>query len=820
MALQYFLYNTDYNNTLVNRSDNSFTPVPPFNEIYIDYFIPETQPLYLYRVSGSTIIINDQQTINNYINDVVSPIKGSDYVNYFEYTGYTASTVQEFNTNLINLNEYNNTAPSTGDLWYSGNNLTFNNGSKSFKLTPTILSNPNYITVDKNGYGDFTSFATAINSIPTGSTEEYEINFVANTYIETSQIVIPENVRIKFNGSIVYFVGVVDDCILLENLDRILLNGGYLLTSTGHTKALIKILDSNNTLLENMFFLEGNIGLDVEMTTSGNTNLNYLNLVKFFTGMTKGIVSTNTNGLTLIDVENQAQIGLETLNSINITVSGGGYRNNGLVSLNSINSTILFNGISIRDAYDAIHLDSGSTLNGNSVIIENTVRYDIWQKDNNSIVDVTNSKWNQYKLNVVNWNNFNADYDNDTPTERAYHYNKEVHVGTPEYPREFIVGEGGSIGRDTLVYTYNPISGFTDVSHIVATDSTTATTIGFPTNTVDNAVYFSSDIITKDGDYYKFSGLRGGLTYLGAKGTGNYQYEYWNGSDWIQFNRMITNRNSPYQSYGQDLLLYQGDLPNIFQFRFDSSIFDDWTKNDPISSGTNRYWMRVRIISEIDASWELYNVKLHTNRTEINGDGFVEYFGNARPVRKLNLGVNSFSPAINSPNDQNLYYSEGLYAGRVENLFVANKTDSIGYMGFLPYDIDTSSELVLKIKYVVSDSSAGFLKSKLYWGVINGNEDIFFSKQSAPISGITELTSEGLVPISANTQNKVKNFTIDGIKIPDAISQKQDGTTDLIVFTLYRVGDSSEDTYSGSAAILDIGVYYKAWRDGGHINLL
>lgn len=93
MALEYFLYRTDFNNTLVDRSNNSFAPLPPdTGEIYIDYFIPDIQPLYLYRESGGNIIYNNEQTVNEYIKET-SPLPTSeDSVLQYQFTGYTAST--------------------------------------------------------------------------------------------------------------------------------------------------------------------------------------------------------------------------------------------------------------------------------------------------------------------------------------------------------------------------------------------------------------------------------------------------------------------------------------------------------------------------------------------------------------------------------------------------------------------------------------------------------------------------------------------------------------------------------------------------------
>ena len=105
MALQYFLYTTLYNNTLVDRSNTTFAPLPPnTGEIYIDYLIPTIQPLYYYRNSGGTggtIVLNDEATINAYLEATAAPPQPDDNVLQLQFTGYTATT-------NIHLNEIDN----------------------------------------------------------------------------------------------------------------------------------------------------------------------------------------------------------------------------------------------------------------------------------------------------------------------------------------------------------------------------------------------------------------------------------------------------------------------------------------------------------------------------------------------------------------------------------------------------------------------------------------------------------------------------------------------------------------------------------------
>jgi hypothetical protein len=97
MAFEYFLYDLNYNNTIIERSNTSFAPLPPdTGEIYIDYFIPNNQPLFYYRESGGTIVINDDQTIDNYLNET-NPPTAEDPVDYNTFTGYTGSTQEQIN---------------------------------------------------------------------------------------------------------------------------------------------------------------------------------------------------------------------------------------------------------------------------------------------------------------------------------------------------------------------------------------------------------------------------------------------------------------------------------------------------------------------------------------------------------------------------------------------------------------------------------------------------------------------------------------------------------------------------------------------------
>lgn len=100
MAWEYFLYHTGFSNTLVARSNTSFAPSPPYGEIYINYFIPQTQSLYLFRESGGTIVYNDPETIDEYQEATAPPPTPDDYITYSQFSEFSGSTLANVDTRV------------------------------------------------------------------------------------------------------------------------------------------------------------------------------------------------------------------------------------------------------------------------------------------------------------------------------------------------------------------------------------------------------------------------------------------------------------------------------------------------------------------------------------------------------------------------------------------------------------------------------------------------------------------------------------------------------------------------------------------------
>ena len=149
MALEYFLYRTDFSNTLVDRSITTFAPLSGnTGQIFIDAGIPEIQPLYLYKEVTGTIVINDDATIQSWLN-FSNPPEDYDKVFQIEYTGYTTTNdtrVTNVETAIITVDanvsavsavtsgNTENITANQQDIQTNKDDITFVSGETDLKL--------------------------------------------------------------------------------------------------------------------------------------------------------------------------------------------------------------------------------------------------------------------------------------------------------------------------------------------------------------------------------------------------------------------------------------------------------------------------------------------------------------------------------------------------------------------------------------------------------------------------------------------------------------------------------------------------------------
>ena len=198
MAFEYFKYDTGHTNTLVARSNTSFAPLsPPYKEIYYQILIPQTQPLYLYMVSGSTIIPSSQANVDAYLSSsgATAPPTASGNVTYGQYTATTTQTNQNVATvsattnNKLNTSIFNAYTGTTAPAKYaskanaitgatnlgSGNGTLYTtvSGNKinlktlSGGTNVTITCNGNYVAINATSGGGINWSGNTVNGIGT-----------------------------------------------------------------------------------------------------------------------------------------------------------------------------------------------------------------------------------------------------------------------------------------------------------------------------------------------------------------------------------------------------------------------------------------------------------------------------------------------------------------------------------------------------------------------------------------------------------------------------------------------------------------------------
>jgi len=282
----------------------------------------------------------------------------------------------------------------------------------------------------------------------------------------------------------------------------------------------------------------------------------------------------------------------------------------------------------------------------------------------------------------------------------------ELHVGTPENPTESVFGEGDSYTRGMLVYSFNGAI-YEDISESVK--STSSSPFTFANDNINSCIYIASNLISnKTSDFHKFLGIK--MSIITSQQDGEIVAEYYNGSTWVEFNHMTSQSSGDYFRKADNLFTV---APGGYQLRFDPDVEDDWQgSNDPNFNGEDRFWLRFRIVSSPSILPVFEQFKLHSNRHEINGDGFEEDMGAARAIIGISVPWSSFQDAASKLGNQDLYLSDNSFAGMAKNRFRA-VGENIGTIMTLPPWVDTSGKLLLVVAVVCNTTGTLEMKATL-----------------------------------------------------------------------------------------------------------
>jgi len=475
----------------------------------------------------------------------------------------------------------------------------------------------------------------------------------------------------------------------------------------------------------------------------------------------------------------------------------------------------------ILDAFACVSCTTGIELSNSGSLLGGGVACILCTTDlktlNTSTVELSGSKLQISKFDIADWDNIKISANSDKEDDEALINIQEFQVGIPEKGNETVLGEGDSYTRGMLVYTEDTGNNFVDIS--ADARSASGSTFTFTGVAADNAIYVASSL-TDGSDFLKFFGIKTKIDTAIVVGTGEIVLEYWNGSAWIEVFGMECDASDKYYPYARNYFQDTGS----YQIRLDSSLHNDsWTKNDPMALGTDYYWLRIRIDSAITTAPVFEQFKLHTNRFEINSDGFIEFFGQSRPVRVLPWKIGDARAWDSSPGDQNLYiYNSPISSnldlgfGLDENSFAAGAVDKISIDIPVPEDLDTSSPVIIDVFWMGTSATAGDIIFNYSAGVTSVGDALTTSVGDAPttIKSLTETTATESV---GTGEDGIMKRTTFSLYLSDAIARDASGDSDFMTIAIARSGTAGGDTYPGITNIRNIKAKYTAWCMGGHI---
>lgn len=513
-------------------------------------------------------------------------------------------------------------------------------------------------------------------------------------------------------------------------------------------------------------------GILVQDGVSANINIAYTTLISNPNPFTNGLIVDGTDAEVFLSTSRFTGniVGLLARNGSNVDAQNSEFRNCTTGIRAETNASIIVNG----------GIFSGNTQ-------------DIVTGDTTVSVKLSSCSLSNEKIQYESGTDVQLSYFNTDNTNTGFTVEGGMNVGSTVQPTTSAFGEGRASVSDMSVILYEASSGMyqdvtTDASDPIANPFTV-----FPDITQNSAIYV--------GKSTKFWGFFNEIVGTISLGAGSIMFEYYNGT-WTQFDVMVTQSGGSFYSYAQNPFT-QAEEQNI---RF-GRIQNDWIKTSIFS--VNKYWIRIRIVNDIAVSPILQYTKIHGSSTKINSEGFIEYFGKARPIRQIPYDINICQAAIYSPGNQDIYLSEGLNFGNIENQF-ANALGRIGMKFYLPPEIDTSFGVTLVWTWFAA-SLGGNVEWVIRWGYATELDVVYASSVGAPATWPNE-QSIVLIESTPPVDKGLKTSTIS-LKIPDMVARNTAGLPqDILVITLDRNG--AADTNNGNINLLQVAPFYYSWCNG------
>jgi hypothetical protein len=407
----------------------------------------------------------------------------------------------------------------------------------------------------------------------------------------------------------------------------------------------------------------------------------------------------------------------------------------------------------------------------------------------------------------------------ETPTDIVSSFIGDFSVGTTQNPSDSYFGEGNHYFSGMIVFTYDANTNTsTDRTADALLPSTTFPAFASPLAN-GNALYIAGDS--------KFSGTEINLNTIITLSAGTTQtaiaWEFWNGTTWTSLSFMQSLSQAPYTSFANNSFGVSGS-PTKYDYRYGS--ISTWVNTlvAPASivlpvgvADTLRYYVRARLtatgVTNVSTIPVISTVRLIASCSEMNSEGYLVYYGNARPRSELQIQLASFAPtgiagetiatsqrliACTTPATISLTIPNSVFANAVTTTIAAVISD-------LPFYIDTSLPVTLLLVYSRSVGSGNDVVFVVNYCFTVTN-DVIGNTTGSPTA--TSLTSGPVISTVSATNRGQTSYSIP------LNFQTYNPNTMTTWIKLSRLGNDASDTYNNTIQLISATLTYHIWANG------
>jgi len=333
----------------------------------------------------------------------------------------------------------------------------------------------------------------------------------------------------------------------------------------------------------------------------------------------------------------------------------------------------------------------------------------------------------------------------------------------------------------------------TDITSILQSDSLSAIGMFGGTNIGDYLLLGSPSV--NEGAKVKYDST-------GSVNPANILSEYYESdiNGWKETTFMGTNSIYPYEADGWKIASHP--VEQLF-FGFNPLTRDQpdsWETTTFNINGVNQTykWGRFRITSPIIEDPIVQQVKLHTDRIELEAAGLFKY-GKARSPIQLFAGIENTVPnSIIDPSNEVVEYTPTFNAKYSDNEFQSNRDDGFGVVVNRRFGLDTSVPLVVAVSYYVKGTSTGNISFSFRSSQVNDGYIYNGSNISENVTMIDNVLTNS---------NQVRRT----IKALVSINKLESNSGIVIEVARLASGDIS-DTLNASIVITNVVVTGYCWK--------